>query len=228
MKPSLSRLVRSLSLMVIAAALLPSPGRAQAPAAATTRPAAAPPAGSSRAGTTAASKLRAHILQPTEKINVTVAPDPDLTRLVTIDEKGNVDLRLIGQIKVADLTIEDAEKAIAKAYVDGRFLRRPQVSIALEYQVRQTVRMTGQFKTTGDIQLPADTVVNIVDVVMLAGGFTDVARSSAVSVTRVMPDGTQRTWEGIDVEGFIRGRRELKDALEILPNDMINVGVRAF
>jgi translation initiation factor IF-1 len=49
-----------------------------------------------------------------------------------------------------------------------------------------------------------------------------------VKVTRILEDGTQKTWDGIDVGALLKGKKERKDALVILPGDIINVPMRAF
>ena len=48
------------------------------------------------------------------------------------------------------------------------------------------------------------------------------------SVWRLDPDGTRKTFEDINVEALSKGQKDLKDALIILPDDIINVKTRIF
>jgi polysaccharide export outer membrane protein len=90
------------------------------------------------------------------------------------------------------------------------------------------VTVLGQVRKSGNIVLPSDRSVDVVDVILLADGFTDVAKATAVKVSRVMPDGTRKTWDDIDVDAFLRGRANRKDALVIQPGDIVNVPMRMF
>jgi protein involved in polysaccharide export with SLBB domain len=210
----------SFSRIVLAAALLALPATGFAGAAA-----AAPKdeAKGAKAGT-----VKAHVLAPTERINVSVEGEQDLQKLVALDDKGEADLGLIRKIKLGGLTVDQAARAIEKAYIDGLFLRRPKVSLTVESQVVQTVTVLGQVKQSGKIVIPSDQDVDIVDVIIAAQGFNELARESAVKVTRILEDGTQKTWDNIDVGAFLNGKKERKDALVILPGDIINVPMRIF
>lgn len=204
---------------VLTALLLVAPGLCLAAAAPVPTPAAPAPVAA----------IKPHVLAATEKINVSVEGEPEANRIVTIDEKGEVDLYLIRKIKLGGLSVELASRAIEKAYVDGLFLRRPKVSIAIEQQVIQTVMVLGQVKKSGNIVIPSDRVVDIVDVIGLADGFNDLAKESGVKVTRILEDGlTQKTWDNIDVGAYQQGKKPRKEALVILPGDIINVPMRIF
>jgi polysaccharide export outer membrane protein len=211
----------SLFRTLLAAALLGTPGLGFGGAA----PVPAP-AGESKAAATVVTKP--HVLAATEQINVSVENEDDLRKLVVIDERGDVDLNLIRKIKLAGLTVEQACRAIEKAYVDGLFLRRPKVSIAVERPVIHTVTVLGQVKKTGKLALPPDQDVDIVDVIILADGFNDLARESDVKVTRILEDGSQKSWDNIDVGAILKGKKDRKEALVILPGDIINVPMRIF
>lgn len=206
-------------LALLTALLLAAPGLCLAAAAPAPAPAAPPPA----------PVIKPHVLAATEKINVMIEGEPEANRAVTLDEKGEVDLYLIRKIKLGGLTAEQASRAIEKSYLDGLFLRRPKVSITIETQVIQTVMVLGQVKKSGNLILPSDRVVDIVDVIGLADGFNDLAKESGVKVTRIMEDGvTQKTWDNIDVGAYMQGKKARKDALVIQPGDIINVPMRMF
>lgn len=176
----------------------------------------------------AASNLRPHVLAATEKITVSIENEPDCQRTVIIDDKGQVDLYLIGKITVAGLTTDQAAKVIEKAYIDGLYLRRPKATLFIESQVIRTVTVLGAVKNAGRIVIPTDRDVNILDVILLAGGFSEIANGKNVMVARILPDGTRKSFEDINVEAMSKGQKDLKDALIILPDDIINVKTRIF
>lgn len=190
--------------------------------------AAAPTAPAPAEAKSAPSNLRAHILAPSERITVNVENEDKCRRSPVIDDRGQVDLYLIGKITVGGLTVDQAARAIEKAYIDGLYLRRPKVSIVIESQVIRTVTVLGQVKNQGKIVIPTDQDVNILDVILLAGGFSEIANGSNVMVTRILPDGSKKIWDDIDVEAMYKGKKDIKDALVILPDDIINVKTRLF
>jgi polysaccharide export outer membrane protein len=163
-----------------------------------------------------------------DRLRVVVYGEPDLSALSRIDARGNVNLYLVGDVRVADCTVNEAQKIIETAYRDGRFLRSPQVTISVEDYAPRTVTVDGQVKSPGPIPLPVESTLTVYQAIIRAGGFTDVAKGSAVTVTRILPDGTKKTFT-IDVNSLIKGKeqaREKDDTLLLEPGDIIYVPER--
>ena len=138
---------------------------------------------------------------------------------------GTVNLVLVKEVRLAGLTILEAEAAVAKAYQDGRFLRSPRVTITVEEYAPRTVIVSGKVNIQGRQEIPPNAEFTLKDLIFKAGGFTDTARSSAVKVTRTLPDGTQKYFI-LDVESGIKGRANSssKDASFVLePDDVVYV-----
>jgi polysaccharide export outer membrane protein len=167
-------------------------------------------------------------LTNTDKLRIMVYGEPDLSIISTIDARGNVNLYLIGDVRVAGCTVNEAQKIIETAYRDGRFLRNPQVTISVEDYATRTVTVDGQVKSPGPIPLPTSSTYTVYLAIMRAGGFTDVAKGSAVTVTRVLPDGTKKVFT-VDVDSQIKGKDHNKaadDTLLLEPGDIIYVPER--
>jgi polysaccharide biosynthesis/export protein len=163
-----------------------------------------------------------------DRLRVVVYGEPDLTAISRIDARGNVNLYLVGDVRVADCTVNEAQKIIETAYRDGRFLRSPQVTISVEDYAPRTVTVDGQVKSPGSIPLPTESTLTVYQAIIRAGGFTDVAKGSGVTVTRILPDGTKKTFT-IDVNSLIKGKeqsREKDDTLLLEPGDIIYVPER--
>jgi polysaccharide export outer membrane protein len=161
-----------------------------------------------------------------DRLSVDVHGETDLrVGGIRVEAMGTVNLRLIKDIRVVGLTISEAQAAIAQAYRDGRFLRNPQVAVTVDEYAPRTVIVSGKVNIVGRQEIPPDTEFTIKDLIYKAGGFSDTARSSAVKVTRTMPDGTLKTFV-LDVESAIKGKSNAtsKDASFVLePDDMIYV-----
>lgn len=147
-----------------------------------------------------------------------------------IDARGKVQCALIGEVYLYGDTVQEAEAAIAKAYIDQEILRHPIVTLTVEEYAERDVSVQGQVKEPRRYPLPPETAVTLADIIEQAGGFTDVAKGTGVRVTRARPDGTVQVWE-IDVEDFLKGRLKDKAKIEqaqllLEPGDVIYVPER--
>ncbi len=163
-----------------------------------------------------------------DRLRVVVYGEPDLATVSRIDARGNINLYLIGDVHVAGCTVNEAQKIVETTYRDGRFLRAPQVTISVEDYAPRTVTVDGQVKSPGPIPLPTESTLTVYQAIIRAGGFTDVAKGSAVTVTRILPDGTKKVFT-VDVDSLIKGKgrtREHDDTLLLEPGDIIYVPER--
>ena len=173
-------------------------------------------------------KAVAHTLTTNDKLNIVVVQEPGLTLVSRINAKGTVNLTFVGEVRVAGLTVKEAQKAIEDAYRDGRFLRNPQVIINVEDYAPREVFITGEVRSPGKYQLPIEQVMTIDELVLKAGGFTDSAKGNAVKVTRKLEDGRTTVIGPIDVESIIKGRKGSTTPLELQPGDSVSVDQRIF
>ena len=165
-------------------------------------------------------------ISPTDKISIVVVGEGDLAvGGKRVDTNGNVNLALIGEVKIAGLSVSQAQASIENAYRDGRILRNPQVTINIEEYAPRTVSVSGMVKQPGTINLPPESSMTLKDLILKAGGFTETANGSKVRVTRVLPDGTTRIFT-LNVDSILKGRDTGKsaDATFVLePDDIVYV-----
>jgi polysaccharide export outer membrane protein len=167
-------------------------------------------------------------LTNTDRLRIVVYGEPDLSAISRIDARGNVNLYLVGDVHVAGCTVNEAQKIVEAAYRDGRFLRAPQVTISVEDYAPRAVTVDGSVKNPGPVPLPTESTLTVYQAIIRAGGFTDIAKGTAVTVTRIMPDGTKKVFT-IDVDSLIKGKgraREQDDTLLLEPGDIIYVPER--
>lgn len=163
-------------------------------------------------------------LSRTDRINISIVGEPDLTASRRIDAKGNINLNLVGEVNVVGQTVAQAQVTIANAYRDGRFLRNPQVTIAIEEYAPRTVSISGIVKQPGTYPLPPETVMTIKELVLKAGGFGETANGKDVRVSRTMPDGSTKIFH-LNVDAVLKGKSgKSEDNNFILePDDIIYV-----
>jgi len=163
-----------------------------------------------------------------DTLRVGVFQEPDLDMIARVDMKGTVNLPLLGPVRIVGLTIPEAQTTIEDAYRNGRYLRSPQVTITVEIYAPREVSIQGQIKSPGRYVLPIEQTMTVLELVTKANGFTDTARGTAVSVTRIKADGTKEVFT-VDVESMIKGRDRAKAAdssLILLPGDIVYVPER--
>ena len=164
----------------------------------------------------------------TDLLRVDIYQEDDLRTISRVDAKGRINLPLVGEVQVVGLTVSDAQKAVENAYRDGRYLRTPQVTINVEAYAPREVSIQGQVRSPGRYPLPIETSMTVLELVTRAGGFTDTAKGTAVSVTRVTPDGKKQVFT-IDVDSLLKGKSGANindNSLMLEPGDIVFVPER--
>lgn len=114
-----------------------------------------------------------------DTVRVQVFQNPDLTLETRIQETGNVTYPLIGSVKLAGLTILEAEKAIGGALKSGGFMQLPQVTITQIQARRKQVAVLGAVGRPG--QFPLEYVnTRLSDVLAAAGGISPAGSDTAI------------------------------------------------
>jgi polysaccharide biosynthesis/export protein len=147
-----------------------------------------------------------HALALADRLRVAVYQEEDLTTLTRIDARGRVNLPLIGEIVIGGMTVTEAQGTIENAYKERRFLRNPQVTINVEEYAPREVSIQGQIRSPGRFTLPIESTFTVVELVTKAGGITDIGKGTAVTITRLLPDGTKKVFT-VDVDSIIKGKK---------------------
>jgi polysaccharide export outer membrane protein len=172
----------------------------------------------------------AYTVTLTDLLRVDIYQEDDLRTMSRVDAKGNINLPLVGEVRVVGLTISAAQKAVENAYRDGRYLRNPQVTINIESYASREVSIQGQVRSPGRYPLPIETNMSVLELVTKAGGFTDTAKGTAVNITRITSDGKKQVFT-VDVDSMLKGKDKASisdNSLVIQPGDIVYVPERIF
>src|SRR5712671_5850889 len=123
-----------------------------------------------------------------DTVHVTVYQQPDLTTDARISEKGTLNVPLIGEVKLAGLTQAEAGSQIANELKKGKYLKNPQVSVAVTTVRSRQVSVLGLVARPGRYPLD-DTSTSLSDVVAAAGG---IAAGGSETVTVMRNGQTQK------------------------------------
>lgn len=149
------------------------------------------------------------ILQPGEKIKVTVFGEDRLSGEYEIDPAGMVSLPLAGTVKAAGLTKPDLERELAKKF-RGEYLRNPKVTV--------DVASFRPFYILGEVGKPGEypykSGLNVMSAIALAGGSTYRASRSNVLIQHIGDNGFREY--------------PLSPTIPVLPGDLIRLPERYF
>lgn len=164
-----------------------------------------------------------------DTISVTIYGEADLSSEQSIDGTGHINAPLLGSIYLAGKTVRQAEGHIKKSYIEGLILRDPQVTVTIKSYVEQDVTVMGQVKNPGQVSFPRESSrMSIVEAISRAGGFSGVAKKTAVRVTRGKGSSRERTDE-VNVYDLMEGDRKAQGQNYLLrPGDIVFVPERIF
>lgn len=112
-------------------------------------------------------------------IRITVFQNPDLALETRVSESGTITYPLIGSVSLGGLTLEAAEKLIAKGLKDGGYVQAPQVNIGLTQVRGSQVSVLGQVNRPG--RFPLETFnTRLSDVLAMAGGIAATGSDKVV------------------------------------------------
>ena len=94
-----------------------------------------------------------------------------------MDSSGGVSLPLIGDLKLAGMTVRDTQKLIAHELVRRQMVRAPQVSLFIEEFATQGITVYGEVNTPGVYPLMGPH--RLYDAISAAGGLTVKAGHTA-------------------------------------------------
>lgn len=127
-----------------------------------------------------AGAAESNVIGPGDTIRISVLNEPDQSRQVVVDSDGCIALPLAKGIHIAGLTTTEAASVVAQAL--NKYMKNPDVMIETVEKARRSVTITGQVRTPG--VYPLQPATRLMEAIGLAGGLSEAADTSGVSVTR--------------------------------------------
>jgi polysaccharide export outer membrane protein len=131
-----------------------------------------------------------------DKIEIVVYDEPDLGVITTLSQSGVISYPFLGDLKITGLTSKEVEQLISSG-LRGSYLVDPKVSLAiLQYR---PFYIQGEVKLSGGY--PYQPGLTLRKAISLAGGFTERASQTKISVVR--EKGGKRNKLAITLDDFI-------------------------
>jgi polysaccharide biosynthesis/export protein len=142
---------------------------------------------------------------------------PEFNQTVTVQPDGYVDLEVVGNVKVAGLTMDKVHDEIVKrASVQ---LNHPELAITLKQFQQPYVVVAGEVAKPGKIEINENTTA--LQAVMLAGGFMPSARDTQVILFRHINGDTAEV-RRLNLHN-IKKDAQLERDIDLEPGDMLLV-----
>ncbi len=120
---------------------------------------------------------------PEDVLSISVWKNGDLTRTVPVRPDGKISLPLLNDVQAAGLTALELREVLARKLAE--YMPSPEVSVIVSDIRSFKVSVIGEINHPGRLELKSWTTV--LDVLALAGGFTQFASRSKIVI--LQPDG---------------------------------------
>jgi polysaccharide export outer membrane protein len=124
-------------------------------------------------------------ISPKDVLDVRVFQEPDLDGVIRVAGDGTASFPLIGPVKIAGLTVAEANQAVAARFRDG-YLVNPQVSIVVRAYAKKYFMILGEVAKSGAYDLEGEDEIPLLQAIAMAGGYTKVANPGNITVKRVV------------------------------------------
>jgi len=119
-----------------------------------------------------------------------VKEDEEPAQILQVLEDGTVDFPYIGHVDVYGRTpkhvAEFLKSELEKTYY---YIATVYIGVERSNRVRGEVMVTGEVKHEGMLNIPTNKDFRLSNAILLAGGFTDMAKETKVLVVRILGDG---------------------------------------
>jgi polysaccharide export outer membrane protein len=167
-----------------------------------------------------------YVLQPGDTIAVRILNEASLNdqmKAIKISQDYSVSLPVLEKpVSLSNMTMRQVENLIHDLYSPD-YIKNPSVTVTIVEVVRRTVNVHGEVKAPSLVPIPTDRPLTLIDAITLCGGFTNLARSNKVKLTRTFSNGQKETHE-INADDLNKGGQSKDDwVLSLQPNDEIFV-----
>lgn len=153
-----------------------------------------------------------------DRLYIAVWRVPDLSLEFVVGPDGYISFPLIGDIRAAGKTLSELNAEITEKLKE--YVEDPQVSVMIREFAGDQVTVIGEVRGPGIYKFVGKT--KIMDVIALAGGFTDRAKSASIVIVREPPDPKKDdTLIVVKIKSILKGNT--MNNIEVKPYDIVYV-----
>jgi len=157
-----------------------------------------------------------YLIGPDDGLEITVFQIEELSGLRKVDSRGEIRMPLIDSVKIAGLSVGQAEEKLESAY-SADYLQDPQINIEIVNYASQQVTILGAVFKPG--VYPLTTQTTLLQVIAMAGGPNRVANEQGVVVFRKEAGGNVYGYQ-VNLDEIVAG---IKTDPEVAAGDRVVV-----
>ena len=128
-----------------------------------------------------------YVLKPSDVIQVEVYQENDLDKSVRIEGDGTVALALIGKVKLAGMSVAEAQSLIIDLY-NRDYLVDPQISVLVVSFAPRVIRVLGSVNSPGVVEIPPDRDLTLTEAIAGVNGISRLGNPKSLKIKRVNGD----------------------------------------
>lgn len=137
-------------------------------------------------------------------IEVIVWDEPEFSREVVVRPDGKISLPAVGDVQVEGFTAEALSKNLQE--ILAKYIKTPKVSVIVK-EINQKIYVLGKVARPGSFPLESD--MTVLQAIAEAGGFTDWAKRSKVTILRKSNEGEQKI--KVNLNKVVQGKKGGED-----------------
>lgn len=135
-----------------------------------------------------------YVLKSSDVVSVEVYQEEDLNKNVRVEGDGTVALALIGKVKVAGMTVAEAQSLITDLY-NRNYLVDPQVSLLVVQFSPKVVHILGSVNSPGVVNIPPDRDLTLTEAIAGVQGVSRLGNPKSITIKRSGENGRARQME---------------------------------
>lgn len=165
--------------------------------------------------------IESSTIGPDDIFRMQIVGEKDLPDEYQVSSDGSVDLPYVHRIQAAGLEPQALAKLIRERLVEEQILKDPSVIVAIKEYRSKKITVLGQVQKPGSFSFTSG--MTLLQAVSLSGGFTSIAKTDHVNLTRKTKTGTKTVI--LSVDSITEGR---SPDVPLQAGDGIYVGERVF
>jgi polysaccharide export outer membrane protein len=160
-----------------------------------------------------------YVLKASDVVRLSVFEEDDLAARTRILQTGEAVFPLIGPVKIVGLSIREATTRIRELYA-ADYLVDPKVTLTVDEYAQQFVAVLGAVRSPGQISMPSSGQFDIAAAIATAGGLTERADPSRISLVRA--NGSTSEYSLAGIEKGIKVQLESGDRIIVAESAYLN------
>lgn len=135
-----------------------------------------------------------YVLKSSDVVTVEVYQEEDLSKTARVEGDGSVSLALVGKVKIAGMTVGEAQSLITDLY-NRDFIVDPQVSLLVTSFSPKVVHVLGSVNSPGVVEIPPDRDLTLTEAIAAVRGISRLGNPRSITVKRVDSSGRAEQME---------------------------------